>query len=357
MHKARIAAIVGGLIGASVLVRAQEPQQQTPPQPIFRGRIETVAVPVTVFDPEDSLVTELTRDDFTVLDNGKKQEITTFSSGLQPIRAVALVDISASMMPVIDLAMSSAERFVDRLRPDDRARVGIFSTQTWMSPEFTANRDALLSWLHRDLPFNNPTRLLDAIDDSVTALLPETGRRVVVVFTDGCDTASQMEWGPLLNRIRAEDVMVYTVMFQPHLEVKPPPQHAITFGYHVPTSVSTVPVSTAGAPCVLHHFLELKSGSPISDFKKVDDPRWVRGAGLVDQLAAETGGGRVWMSPMAEMNRLFTKILDELHYMYLLGFTPQTPDGKVHELTVKVKDQKLLIRARQHYLAPLRAGG
>jgi hypothetical protein len=55
---------------------------------------------------------------------------------------------------------------------------------------------------------------------------------------------------------------------------------------------------------------------------------------------------------MAESNQLFTKILDELHYLYLLGFTPQTPDGKVHELTVKVKDPKLLLRARQHYLAP-----
>lgn len=354
MSKAPVAAALAGLVGVSVLVRAQEPQQQAPQQPIFRGRIETVAVPVTVFDPEDSLVTDLTRDDFTVLDNGKKQQITTFSSGLQPIRAVALVDISASMMPVIDLAMSGAEQFVDRLRPDDRARVGIFSTQTWMSPEFTADRDALLSWLHRDLPFNNPTRLLDAINDSVTALLPETGRRVVVVFTDGCDTASQMAWGPLLNRIRAEDVMVYTVMFSPHLEVVPPPQHAITFGMNMPTTVSTVrnSPSMGGAPCVLHHFLELKSGSPIGDFKKVDDPRWVRGAGLVDQLAAETGGGRIWLTPMAEANRLFTKILDELHYLYLLGFTPQTPDGKVHELTVKVKDAKLLIRARQHYLAP-----
>src|SRR5215471_92815 len=152
MYRARIVPVIGALVGVAVLVHAQEPQQ-----PVFRGRIETVAVPVTVFDPENSLVTDLVRDDFAVLDNGKKQEITTFSSGLQPIRAVVLVDISASMMPVIDLAMSGAERFVDRLRPDDRARVGIFSTQTWMSPEFTADRDALLSWLHRDLPFNNPT--------------------------------------------------------------------------------------------------------------------------------------------------------------------------------------------------------
>jgi VWFA-related protein len=347
MLRAVVAAFVVGLVGVAVLVYAQEPQQ-----PVFRGRIETVAVPVTVFDPENSLVTDLTRGDFTILDNGKKQEITTFSSGLQPIRAVALVDISASMMPVIDEAMSATEQFVDRLRPDDRARVGMFSSQTWMSPEFTANRDALLSWLHRDLPFNNPTRLLDAINDSITALLPETGRRVVMVFTDGCDTASQMSWEPLLERVRTEDVMVYEVMFKPHIQGQPPPQHEITFGYHMPMTMGTVQPSTAGLPCLLHYYLELKSGSPISDFKKVDDPRWLRGPQLVDQLASETGGGRVVLAPKEETNRLFTTILNELHYVYLLGFTPQTPDGKVHELAVKVKDPKLVIRARQRYVAP-----
>ena len=50
--------------------------------------------------------------------------------------------------------------------------------------------------------------------------------------------------------------------------------------------------------------------------------------------------------------RTITTILNELHTLYLLGFTPQTPDGTMHELTVKVKDPKLVIRARQHYLAP-----
>ena len=109
------AAPLACLLAIGVLLRAQEPQQ-----PVFRGRLEAVAVPVTVFDPEGELVTELTRDDFTVLDNGHKQDITTFSSGLQPIRAFVIVDISASMMPVIDLALAGAEQFIDRLRPDDK---------------------------------------------------------------------------------------------------------------------------------------------------------------------------------------------------------------------------------------------
>ncbi len=338
------------LLVIGVLLRAQEPQQ-----PVFRGRLEAVAVPVTVFDPEGELVTELTRDDFTVLDNGHKQDITTFSSGLQPIRAFVIVDISASMMPVIDLALSGAEQFIDRLRPDDKARAGVFSVRTWLSPGFTADRDSLITWLHHDLPFNNPTKLLDAIDEGVTELAAETGRRVVMVFTDGCDTASSTTWATLLGRIRAEDVMVYAVMFRPHLAVVPPQQHTMSFGSAArarPGQMSAPP-----APCVLHHWLELSDASSPKDFLKVDDPRWVRGPSLVDQLSSETGGGRVFLTPAEETNRLFTEIVKELHYMYLLGFAPQKRDGKVHEIEVRVTDPKLVVRARQHYVAPIRDGG
>ena len=215
------------LLGATLLA-SQEPQQ--PQQPVFRGRLTTVAVPVTVFDPDGTLVTSLTREDFTVFDNGRRQDVTTFSSGLQPIRAVVLVDMSASMMPVIDLALAAAEQFIIRLRPDDLAKAGVFNAKVSLSPGFTANRDTLLAWLRKDLSFSNPTRLLDAVDQAITELLPQTGRRVVIVFTDGCDTASTTSWSTIANRINTEDVMVYAVMFRPQIVLKAPPQQTISFG-------------------------------------------------------------------------------------------------------------------------------
>ncbi len=296
-------------------------------------------------------MTSLTREDFTILDNGRKQDITAFSSGLQPIRAVALVDVSASMMPVIDLARLAAEQFVIRLNPDDKARVGIFSARVTLSPEFTANRDALLTWLRRDLPFSNPTRLLDAIDAAVTELLPESGRRVVLVFTDGCDTASQTSWSKVIGRIHAEDVMVYAIMFRPRIILQPPPERTLNLG-SARGGMGGRPAGSA-FPCSVHHFLETSNATPMKDYLKVDDPRWTRGAGLVDQLALETGGGRFQLTPAEDVNTLFTSVMRELHYLYLLGFTPQQLDGKVHDLTVRVKDKQLSIRARQHYLAPL----
>jgi VWFA-related protein len=333
------------LIGG-VLQSAQEPQQ-----PVFRSRLETVAVPVTVFDQYDTLVTSLAREEFTVFDNGRRQEITTFSSGLQPIRAVVLLDTSASMMPSIDLARAAAEQFVIRLRPDDKAKVGLFNQRVQLSPEFTANRDKLLAWLRQDLPFSNPTRLLDAVNQAVTELLAESGRRVVVVFTDGCDTASETGWSTIASRINTEDVMVYAVTFRPQIVAKPPPQQVLSFG----SARGMPPVRSddrATLPCTLHHHLELPTGSPLKDFLKVDDPRWTRGPQLVHQLASDTGGGRLYLTPAEEINAVFTQVMKELHYLYLLGFTPQKLDGRMHELTVKVKDPTLVIRARRHYLAP-----
>ena len=342
--------VVALAVLAAILTPWQDPQQ--PQQPVFRGRLETVAVPVTVFDPDGTLVTSLTREDFTVFDNGRRQDLTTFSSGLQPIRAVALVDMSASMMPVIDLALAAAEQFVIRLRPDDLAKAGVFSAKISLTPEFTANRDTLLAWLRKELSFSNPTRLLDAVDQAITDLLPQTGRRVVIVFTDGCDTASTTSWSTIANRINTEDVMVYAVMFRPQIVLKAPPQQTMNFGSARGAMRGGGRSSSPPLPCTLHHFLELKSGTPLSDFRKVDDPRWIRGPQLVHQMASDTGGGRVQLTPAEDINTLFTAIMNELHYLYLLGFTPQKADGKVHEITVKVKDPALLIRTRQHYLAP-----
>ncbi len=341
------------LLVALAMAPAQDPQQQPP---VFRGRLETVAVPVTVFDPYQSLVTSLTRDDFTVYDNGKKQDITNFSSGLQPIRAVVLVDVSASMMPVIDLALMAAEQFVIRLRPDDKAKAGIFSIRVAFNDAFTADRDRLLTWLRQDLPFSKPTRLFDAIDEAVTALASESGRRVVMVFTDGCDTASKTGWGPILHRIYAEDVMVYAVQFRPRYALQAPPERVMSFGAPMGRRPPARPAG-ASFPCAFHHALELSDASPLSDFLRVDDPRWTRGPQLVHELASETGGGRLQLTPADDVNRLFTDIMKELHYMYLLGFAPKTLDGKVHELAVKLADPKLVVRARRHYVAPLAPAG
>ena len=81
--------------------------------------------------------------------------------------------------------------------------------------------------------------------------------------------------------------------------------------------------------------------------------RGTRGAQLVNVLTADTGGRALAIQPAEDVNSLFTRLMQELHYLYLIGFTPQQLDGKVHALDVRVNDRSLVIRSRRHYLAPL----
>jgi hypothetical protein len=76
----------------------------------------------------------------------------------------------------------AAEQFVLRLLPSDRARIGSFSDQIFISPTFTNNRDDLVRYLHTEIRFGNPTFLWDAIDRSMDAMAKEQGRRVVLII-------------------------------------------------------------------------------------------------------------------------------------------------------------------------------
>ena len=73
---------------------------------------------------------------------------------------------------------------------------------------------------------------------------------------------------------------------------------------------------------------------------------------FLDRMSTETGGGLVLLLDDDDVGVTFTRISDELHYLYLLGFTPEKLDGKTHDITVQVADQTMLVRARRSYLAP-----
>src|SRR5436190_20448894 len=104
---------------ASVSVFAQEPT--------FRGATRTVAVYATVTGADGRLLPDLARDTFSILDNGRPQDITIFANDVQPITVVMLLDRSGSMKSNFTLVQQAAERFVDVMLPADRARIGSFS--------------------------------------------------------------------------------------------------------------------------------------------------------------------------------------------------------------------------------------
>jgi Ca-activated chloride channel family protein len=285
------------LLALAPLAAQQEPQQK------FKSATDTVPLYVTVTDRDKRLVPDLTMDDFEVYDNGKLQTLTSFDNSPTPISVIVMLDTSGSMTLALDHVKAAAEQFLMRLLPTDEGRVGAFSDKIEFHPEneFTSNRDALIRSL-KELDFGYPTRLYDAVDESITQLNGVQKRKVILVFTDGDDTASRVGSGKMQDRSRDEEVMVYAI----GLENK----------------------YFNGQQNVI--------SSPDRGLKK---------------LAEETGGGYFLLKKTDELGSTFTRVAQELHAQYVLGFTPQTLDGKVHKLEVKLKNPGMSARARKSYLA------
>src|SRR5712692_839025 len=181
----RLATLAAVLVAASLRAPAAAPQAQPPS---FSASTRTVAIYATVTNARGRLVPDLSRDDFAVDDNSKRQALTLFANDIQPITLIMLLDRSGSMKPNFDLEERAAEAFVREMLPADKARIGSFAKHIQVDPaDFTSDRDALLRILRNELQEDGPTPLWNAVNTAIDKLLVEQGRRVVLVFTDGVD--------------------------------------------------------------------------------------------------------------------------------------------------------------------------
>jgi VWFA-related protein len=284
-----------GLAGSALEARAAA-QDAT-----FHAGTQPVAIYATVLDRDHRLVTDLTRDDFEVRDNGAPVAISVFSADPVPITIGIMLDASGSMTPNLPLVVSATEQLIDRLSPADRARLGAFGARTLLSPSFTASRDELLQFLHTRVKAGGETPLWNAVDLMMVYLKDVPGRRVVLVFTDGYDTTTlDHGFDAVRKRADAESVMIY------------------------------------GVGCW---------NGPGSDDERPD--------GNLRKIADVTGGGYAELTwrDADHLGDAFTRIADELHHQYVIGFVPATLDGKVHRLEVRTRRSGLTVRARQSYVA------
>lgn len=270
-------------------------------QATFKSGTSIVPVLTTVTDAQGRLVPQLEQEEFTVLDNGKPQPITLFQNETQPFTVVVMLDFSASMTAHLDLLKAATEQFILRMLREDKGQVGAFSDKIQFSGEFTSDRDDLVGAL-KDLQFGNPTRLYDAIDASIDMLEGISGRRIVLVFTDGDDTASRKGMGDVLAKAKDTETMVYAIGLESEFFIG-------------------------------------------GRMQRTRPDRGLR------RLADETGGGYFELKKTAELGPTFTRVAAELHSLYTIGFTPGVLDNKEHRLEVKMKQPGHSARARKSYIA------
>ena len=289
------------LLAAQVLGPASAAQDQQPPK--LRSVTRTVPLFVTVTDENGRLVPDLEREDFEVYDNGKLQPLTIFENKSQPIGVIVMLDTSGSMTLILDRVKAAAEQFLIRMLPEDVGRVGAFNDKIEILPEneFTADRDRLIHLL-KELDFGYPTRLWDAVDESLRRLEGLTQRKVVLVFTDGDDTASRRDGDDVMQQAQRTETMIYSI----------------------------------GLSTEIFNGRQKVRSTPAKGLKK---------------LSEETGGGFYLLKNSDELGPTFTRVAQELHSQYVLGFSPSVLDGKLHKLEVKVRRPGMNTRARKSYLA------
>jgi VWFA-related protein len=308
------------LLTLSIVAACAFAVSAAPQQPTFRGTSDAVRVFVTVTDKDGRLITTLKQEDFEIKDEGQSQPITLFDNSPQPIRLIEMVDVSGSMEGNLPLLRAASEQLFSRLGPNDVARVGSFGRDVVISPSFTRDANELRRALPTYIAPDAPTPLWRAADEAMSKFTDDgEGRSVVLVLSDGKDSGptgfnqryvSQAE---VIDRARKEDVMVYGIGMR-----------------------SRGPRRNPLGPIDIQAAL-------IAD---LPDP------GLA--LASEqTGGGYMEIRPNQDLAEAFARVVDELHSQYLIGFAPPKRDGKVHDIEVRILNQKgLKPRARKNYVAP-----
>jgi Ca-activated chloride channel family protein len=297
MHRAAITLVL-------VLASALTPGAQ---QPTFRAAVDLVHFPVTVVDKQGKPVLGLTRDDFEVIEAGKKQSLQFFAAGdpeeAPPLHIGLLLDTSGSMAIDLRDARSAAVKFVNAL--DHAADVTLvdFDTEVRVARFSPQDYPRLVERIRGRKP-DGWTALYDAIGVYLNGAQAQDGQKVLVLYTDGGDTRSSISFSEMLDLCKASDVTVYTVGYMEH--------------------------QGSGR---IQQRLEL------------------------ERVAALTGGLAFFPGVAKDLEGVFDKIREELAARYSLGYLSSSPrtDGSWRPVEIKLRRPDLKgvrLRTRTGYFAP-----
>ncbi len=188
---------------------------QEPPQDIETLKTDTnlVGVPVIATDRSGLYVPDLTREEFTILEDGVKQDVAFFATVTAPFHVVLMLDTSASTQEKLRVIREAAKSFVELLQPSDRVKIISFDEVVRDLNEFTNDRMTLVAAINRTKS-GEGTKLYDAVDLALNAIRPIRGRKAIVLFTDGVDWHSDSAtFDGTLRGLDEEGVLVYPIRY------------------------------------------------------------------------------------------------------------------------------------------------
>jgi Ca-activated chloride channel family protein len=306
----------------------------------FKSGVELINVTATVTDGEGRFVSGLRKEDFTVYEDGERQEITHFNNERVPVSLGIALDTSGSMTSdKMSAARAAIDRFVyDLLSPDDELFFMQFANRPQIVQQWTSDRRAISRAVSRVLPAGG-TALYDAIADGVP--LADVGRhpkKALLVISDGNDTNSRISSDELRSLIRESEVLVYALGVDgTDSQVRNGP----TIQLPVP-----LPFPIPGGPG-----RNRRPFPPIGGGRRTPTSERVNANALRD-ITDDTGGRTEIVRGFRDLDGATTRLADEFSKQYYLGYaSPGKKDGRWHEIRVVVKDRRLAVRARRGYIA------
>jgi Ca-activated chloride channel family protein len=286
---------------------------QAQPPAVFRTNVSLVHVIAAVKNPQGELVGALQKSDFQVYDNGVPQEIAVFQRQTsQPLSIALLIDASGSTAKDLKYETDSASKFLRALlsegNPDDAVALYCFDDQVREIRHYTHNYpslDAALKLVHG----SGGTSLYDAIYLASKEIETHSGRKVLVVISDGGETTSSMDVHDALKEAQLADAVIYPVV--------------------------VVPITNeAGRNTGGEHSLIF--------------------------MAQSTGGRTFFPSFGKELDKAFADIISELRTQYYLGYYPRNvplTKDPFHKLEVRVQSPDLRVSARNGYYGESEGAG
>jgi VWFA-related protein len=295
-------------------------------------KVETslVTVPVSVYDRNGLYIPNLRQSEFKIYEDGVEQEIAYFGTSEKPFTVILLIDVSPSTSYKIEEIQQAAIGFIDLLKPADSVTVIQFDQFVSVLTESTNDRQKIYKAIRRS-GFGNGTALYEAVDFSLRRRLNKIeGRKAIVLFTDGVDTASTgATFENTLGIAEESDSLVFPIYYNTFLA---------NIGIGTGGVMSTPP--TLGIP---------GGGRAIEAMSA----EYARGRTYLNELAAVTGG-RVFRaeSTPGGLNAAFEGIAEELSRQYNIGYFPKDEGqtGERKQIKVRVERPKLVVRSRDSYI-------
>lgn len=316
---------------------------------IIKVNTTLVTLPVSVMDRDGRYIPNLRKEDFRLWEEGVEQDVAFFSAVDKPFSLVLMIDTSGSTRFRLEDIQDAAITFVNQLRRDDRVMVVSFDDDIRVLSEFTNDRNRLRDAI-RQTETGNGTKLYDAVDLVINRRLSQiSGRKAIVLFTDGVDTTSRFaSYASNITDAEELDALVYPVQYDTFMDMSGSGGGGWP-GAGSPTGTINDILGQIFGGMGRGRGSRGGSGRGGSGTSRGEYETANR---YLQEMAERTGARTYKADSMQNLATAFSNIAEELRRQYSLGYYPKNPAqaGQRRQVRVRVNQPNLAVKTRDSYV-------